>query len=255
MLYTALYSLQDIRISGLMVLASKNGLNGYIFYSVAALLVIGSYLLGSVNFAIYLSKAAYRKDIRDFGSKNAGTTNMMRTFGTKAAVLVLLGDVMKAVISVTVSLLLCGIDVAYIAGIACILGHCYPIYYKFKGGKGIATVAGMILAIEPIVFLICIVIFIAVVATTKMISAASIMAALFFPLILNMIHRSTGGISTIMAVCAVFLAFFILFKHRENIIRIINGQENKFSFKKSVKPESEKQKNGAETDPDDSKKD
>ena len=252
---TALYSLQAIRMQGLLVLTSESGFNVYAFWAIAALLIIGSYFLGSVNFAIYLSKAAYRKDIRDFGSKNAGTTNMMRTFGTKAAILVLLGDIMKSVICVTVSLLLCGIDVAYLAGIACILGHCYPIYYKFKGGKGIATVTGMIIAAEPIVFLICLVIFVTIVATTKMISAASVMTGLFFPLLLDMIHRGTGGISMIMAICAVFLALFILFKHRENISRILKGEESKFSFKKSVKTEAEKKasedkssENGSEND-------
>ena len=178
---TVLYSLQEIRRNGLLVLG--DGCNIYLFIAVAALLVIGAYLLGSVNFAIYISKAAYHKDIRDYGSKNAGMTNMMRTFGTKAAAMVLLGDIMKAVISVTVSMLICGIDIAYIAGIFCIIGHCFPVFYKFRGGKGFATAAGMVLAAEPLVFLICLIIFVLIVATTKFISAGSIMAAPFFPLL------------------------------------------------------------------------
>lgn len=236
----ALYSLQEIRLNGLMPLMS-GGIELYVFIAVAALLVIGAYLLGSVNFAIVISKAAYGKDIRDYGSKNAGMTNMMRTFGTKAAVVVLLGDVMKSVVSVTLSMLLLGIDIAYIAGIACIIGHCFPVFYKFKGGKGIATAAGMVLAAEPFIFLICLIIFVAIVAATKYISAGSITTALFFPLVLNMIYRSAGGITTVMAVCAVFLAFFILFNHRANISRLMNGEEKKFRFKKSVPTDAEKE--------------
>ena len=129
----ALYSFQDIRHFGLMSLANgDSGVDPLLFIAVALLLVIGSYLLGSVNFAIVISKAAYGKDIRDYGSNNAGMTNIMRTFGTKAAVMVLLGDVMKSIVSVTLSMLICGIDVAYIAGVACIIGHCFPVFYKFR---------------------------------------------------------------------------------------------------------------------------
>ena len=237
----ALYSFQDIRHFGLMSLASGDkGVETYIFIAVAALLVIGSYLLGSVNFAIVISKAAYGKDIRDYGSKNAGMTNMMRTFGTKAAVMVLLGDVMKSILSVALSMLICGIDVAYIAGIACMIGHCFPVFYKFRGGKGFATAAGMVLAAEPLIFLICLIIFVVIVAATKYISAGSIITSLFFPLILNMVYRSAGGITLIMALCSVFLAFFILFNHRANVARLMKGEEKKFSFKKSVPTEAEK---------------
>lgn len=237
----ALYSFQDIRHFGLMSLANgDSGVDPFLFITVALLLIIGSYLLGSLNFAIVISKAAYGKDIRDYGSNNAGMTNMMRTFGTKAAVMVLLGDVMKSIVSVTLSMLVCGIDVAYIAGVACIIGHCFPVFYKFRGGKGFATTAGMVLAAEPIIFLICLVIFVVIVAATKYISAGSIITALFFPLILNMLYRGAGGISTIMAVCAVFLALFILFNHRANVSRLMKGEEKKFSFKKSVPTEAEK---------------
>ncbi len=250
---TVLYSLQEIRRNGLLVLG--DGCNIYLFIAVAALLVIGAYLLGSVNFAIYISKAAYHKDIRDYGSKNAGMTNMMRTFGTKAAAMVLLGDIMKAVISVTVSMLICGIDIAYIAGIFCIIGHCFPVFYKFRGGKGFATAAGMVLAAEPLVFLICLIIFVLIVATTKFISAGSIMAALFFPLVLSMIYRGVGGISLIMAICSVFLALFILFNHRTNIARILKGEEKKFRFKKSVPTDAEKEALKEKNDTDSSKKD
>lgn len=229
----ALYSLQEIRFKGLLNL---NGAEPWVWWTLAAVLVIGAYFLGSINFAIYISKAAYNKDIRTYGSGNAGTTNVMRTFGTKAAAIVLLGDIMKAVISVTLTMLICGIEIAYIAGISCMLGHCFPIYYKFKGGKGFATAAGMVLAADPLIFLLCLIIFVIVVATTKYISAGSIMSAMLFPLFLNMFYGE-GGLPGIMAICSVLLALLIIFNHRANIVRIWKREENKFSFKKSVSKE------------------
>jgi glycerol-3-phosphate acyltransferase PlsY len=226
-----------------------------LWWSIAALVVIGAYFLGSINFAIYISKAAYHKDIREYGSKNAGMTNMMRTFGTKAAAVVLIGDILKSIVSVSLGMLLCGIDVAYVAGIFCILGHCYPVYYKFKGGKGFATAAGMVLAAEPLVFFFCLIIFVLVVWATKFISAGSILAALFFPLVLSMVHRVPFGISLTMALCSVFLAFFILFNHRANIARILSGTEKKFSFKKSVPTDAEKEAKKNSDEPSNGKKD
>lgn len=237
-MYTALYSMFEIKFRGGLLGLSE--VQTALWWSVAVLIVIGAYFLGSVNFAIYISKAAYHKDIRDYGSKNAGMTNMMRTFGTKAAALVLVGDIMKSIVSVSLAMLLCGIDVAYVAGIFCMLGHCFPVYYKFKGGKGFATAAGMVLAAEPLVFFFCLIIFVLVVWATKFISAGSILSALFFPLILSMVHTVPFGISLTMAICSVFLAFFILFNHRANIARILSGTEKKFSFKKSIPTDAEK---------------
>ena len=204
------------------------------------------YFLGSINFAIYISKSAYKKDIRTFGSGNAGSTNVMRTFGTKAALIVLLGDIMKSFISVTLTMLLCGVEVAYVAGLSAMVGHCYPIYYQFKGGKGFATAAGLVLAADPLAFIICAVIFVAVVATSKFISAGSIMAAMFLPLVLNMLYRSSGGLPGTMAICSILLALFIIFRHKENIARLMKGEEKKFSFKKSVPTSNETEAENAE---------
>ena len=243
----ALYSLVEIKRAGLLSLGGQCHIA--LFIAIAVLLVVGAYFLGSINFAIYISKSAYKKDIRSFGSGNAGSTNVMRTFGTKAALIVLLGDIMKAFISVTVTMAVCGIEIAYIAGLAAMVGHCYPIYYGFRGGKGFATAAGMILAADPLAFLICALIFVAVVATTKFISAGSIMAAMFLPLVLNMIYRPSGGLPGTMAICSILLAIFIIFRHKENIIRIANREEKKFSFKKSVPTNKE---NEAENDENDS---
>ena len=250
---TLLYSFQQIKFdSGLLGL---NDAPPALWWTVVTIIAVGAYLLGSINFAIYISKAAYHKDIRDYGSKNAGMTNMMRTFGTKAAAVVLLGDIMKAVVSVAVAMLACGVNVAYVAGMLCVIGHCFPIYYKFRGGKGVATAAGMMLALEPLAFLFCLILFVVMVASTKFISAGSITAALFFPIFLNMIYRSIGGMSLTMAICSVFLAFFILFNHRANIARIMKGEEKKFSFKKSVPTDAEKKDKADENGGEDSSKD
>ncbi len=242
----ALYSLTEIKRAGLLSLGGQCHIA--LFIAIAVLLVVGAYFLGSINFAIYISRSAYNKDIRSFGSGNAGSTNVMRTFGTKAALIVLLGDIMKAFISVTVTMVVCGIEVAYIAGLAAMVGHCYPIYYEFKGGKGFATAAGMVLAADPLAFLVCALVFVAVVATTKFISAGSIMSAMFLPLVLNMLYRSSGGLPGTMAICSVLLALFVIFRHKENIIRIANREEKKFSFKKSVPTNKENEAENAEND-------
>ncbi len=242
----ALYSLIEIKRAGLLSLGGQCHIA--LFIAIAVLLVVGAYFLGSINFAIYISRSAYNKDIRSFGSGNAGSTNVMRTFGTKAALIVLFGDIMKAFVSVTVTMVVCGIEVAYIAGLAAMVGHCYPIYYQFKGGKGFATAAGMVLAADPLAFLVCALVFVAVVATTKFISAGSIMSAMFLPLVLNMLYRSSGGLPGTMAIASVLLALFVIFRHKENIIRIANREEKKFSFKKSVPTNKENEAENTEND-------
>jgi glycerol-3-phosphate acyltransferase PlsY len=113
-----------------------------------------------MNFALVISKLKYGDDIRKYGSGNAGMTNMMRTYGKAAAGLTLLGDALKAVVSAVIGYISLGEYGAYIAGLFCILGHMFPIYYKFKGGKGVVTVAISILMCDPLVFLILFILFI-----------------------------------------------------------------------------------------------
>ena len=113
-----------------------------------------AYFLGSLNFAIIISKYKFHDDIRNYGSGNGGLTNMMRTYGKKAAAFTLLGDVMKAVVSVLLGMLIAGESGAYLAGFFCVFGHSFPIYYGFKGGKGVLTTAAMVLCLDPLVFLI-----------------------------------------------------------------------------------------------------
>ncbi len=213
-------------------------------YTVAVVLSIVaicalSYLLGSLNFAIIISGKQYRQDIRQFGSKNAGMTNMMRTYGKKAAGLTLLGDALKAVASCLIGYALIGQYGAYFAGLFCILGHMFPVYYRFRGGKGVVTAAITILMCNPIVFLILIIIFVIIVLATKFISLGSVVCVMLYPIILDRIERSTLLHENPPEGCpyvifAILIMLLVVLKHRENIIRLYHGQESKFSFKKSV---------------------
>lgn len=204
-----------------------------------------AYLLGSINFAIIISGRKYKQDIRDHGSKNAGMTNMMRTYGKKAAVFTLLGDALKAILSCFIGYLLLGHLGAYAAGLFCILGHVFPLYYGFKGGKGVVTAAATVLMTDPIVFLILLLLFVVMVAIWRYISLASITCMLLYPLILSFVSKLSGAISPFI-LFAILMAVLIIGKHWTNIKRLREGTESKFSFKKSVKA-SDVQKEASDT--------
>ena len=221
-----------------LIAPSLNETRGLVLFACAAVFtMIAAYLLGSLNFAIIISGKQYRQDIRTHGSKNAGTTNMMRTYGKKAAGLTLLGDLLKAVVACLIGYALIGQLGAYVAGLFCMIGHMFPIYYGFKGGKGVATAAATILMCNPIVFTILFVIFVLLVLMSKYLSLGSIMCMLLYPLVLNFIDTLLfGGCQYV--IFAVLMAVLVVMKHWENIKRLSKGKENKFSFKKSVKPDS-----------------
>ena len=216
-----------------------------LYFGIIALLAVLSYLIGSLNFAIIISTVKYHDDIRNYGSKNAGFTNMKRVFGTKAGIATITGDMLKGIVATGLAFILLGEDAAYICGLAAILGHCYPIYYGFKGGKGVATLASVVLVLEPIVFLILFVLFAIITLTSKYLSLASIMVALLYPLLLDRFYKVIYGriviqigdeelaifMSPIMTVVTIFLSLFVIFKHRSNIKRIWSGTENKFYLK------------------------
>lgn len=196
-----------------------------------ALLVLcaaAAYLLGSINFAILVSKHKYKEDIRSYGSGNGGMTNMMRTYGRKSAAITFAGDLGKAFLSVTIGCLLMGILGGYIAGLFCIIGHCFPVYYHFKGGKGVATTAMTILLLSPLTFLVLFTIFVIIVLGYKYISLGSVMCMLMYPLLLTMTDRFGPD----YAVIALLIAALVIFMHRENIKRLLNRTESKFEFKK-----------------------
>ena len=193
-----------------------------------------SYLLGSINFAIIISGKAYKQDIREFGSKNAGMTNMMRTYGKRAAGLTLLGDALKAVVAGFLGYALLGQLGAYVAGTACVVGHVFPVFFKFKGGKGVVTTAMTILMCNPYVFLVLFALFVVIVLSTRYISLGSVMCMLIYPFFLSAIDTwLAGGCPYVLF--ALLISLLVIFKHKDNIIRLRQGTESKFSFKKSVK--------------------
>ena len=234
-------TLTDFFTSGLFGVLIRSGLGDglkiALIVTMVAVCIVAPYLLGSMNFAIIISKVRYKSDIRSYGSGNAGATNMMRTFGKAAAGLTFLGDALKAFVAGMIGYATLGQYGAYLAGMFCILGHMFPLYYKFKGGKGVVTAAISILMCNPFVFLILLVIFIIIVGFTKYISLGSVMCMLLYPLILDRINKIMGVPTGIEVLIAIANAALIIFMHRENIKRLWKGKESKFSFKKSVRPE------------------
>ena len=210
---------------------------GFIILAIAV-----SYLLGSINSAIIVSKSLYKDDIRKHGSGNAGMTNMLRTYGLGAAGLTLLGDVLKTVIAVVFTAFLFGFrynygislndGYCYMAGLFAVLGHVFPIYYGFKGGKGVLATAAMALVLTPIPFLILITIFVIIVAISKYVSLGSVTVAILYPVVVNFYIKYifSSNPPGIMMLCLIILAIFIVWCHRENLSRISNRTERKISI-------------------------
>jgi glycerol-3-phosphate acyltransferase PlsY len=194
-----------------------------------------AYLLGSINFATFISNRKYKDDIREHGSGNAGMTNMMRTYGKSAAILTLVGDALKAIISCIIGFLIFGHFGAYAAGLFCMLGHVFPIYYGFRGGKGVVTAAATILMTDPFTFFILITLFVIMVAIWRYISLASITCIGLYPLVLSFTTRVFAGKISPFILFTVIMAALIIWKHWPNVQRLREGTESKFSFKKSVK--------------------
>lgn len=191
------------------------------------------YLLGSLNAAIIVSKYRYRDDIRNHGSGNAGLTNMARVFGKQGALFTLLGDVAKQFISVLIGIVLFGELGAYFAGVFCMFGHIFPIYYRFRGGKGVLTAATMVLLIDWQVFLVAFALFVVTVLITQYVSLGSIIAGFALPGIVYSSAVLRGTIPSIPAMAfSIFIGLLLIFMHRSNIRRLFDGTENKFKFKK-----------------------
>ena len=192
-----------------------------------------AYLCGSINCGLLISKAKYGQDIRTQGSGNAGTTNMMRVYGKKAGVLTFIGDILKTAVAVVIGYILLGYYGAYFAGLFCIIGHAFPIFFKFKGGKGVATIATVCLLTEPVVFLIMLLIFVIILFGYKMVSLASVMIMLIYPMMLSMV--GFAGPAGLHIILAAIMALFVIFLHRKNIVRIYNHTESKISIGKNKK--------------------
>lgn len=199
-----------------------------------------AYLLGSLSFSIIVSKALFHKDIRTFGSGNAGMTNVLRTFGKGAAALTIIGDIGKGVLAVLLAkwLFAAFLDVppiygAYIAAACAVLGHVYPIYFGFKGGKAVSVATGTIIAIEPVLILPLVVLFFTVFGFSKMVSLASISCAAAYPVVTGIYFTLFDrGNAVWTTLCAAAIGGLVIWLHRSNIARIRSGTEYRFGQKK-----------------------
>lgn len=207
------------------------------------LIAIIAYLIGSVNFSVIFSKKFAGFDVREKGSGNAGTTNMLRSVGKKAAAITLICDILKGVVAIGIAILLGYIPdmnkelLLQIAGVAVILGHTFPVFFGFKGGKGVATSLGVLLLSNWQIGLICLVFALVLMILTRMVSVGSCAAAILFPVLTLFINEhytvlTEGKSGNVYFIYSVILAIIVLFNHRENIKRLLNGTENKISFSK-----------------------
>ena len=199
---------------------------------------IVGYLLGSINTSLVLSKLLYKEDIREKGSGNAGTTNALRSYGKKFALFTLLGDLVKGIIAVLLAWLVAPSEWHQLAGViaggAAILGHNFPLYFGFKGGKGVLTTFAVMVVITPVPALIALLLFIALVAVFKYVSLGSMVAAASLPFVVYFrgnYRKIPGGFTPIFWM-ALGVALLIIIRHHANIGRLIKGTESKLSFKK-----------------------
>lgn len=189
------------------------------------LVVVFSYLIGSFSSSYFLGKTK-NIDIREHGSGNAGSTNTLRVLGKKYAAITFFLDVLKGVIAVILGRRLLGENGSLLASFFVVMGHNYPFYLNFKGGKGVATSIGVICSLDIRVGLACIIIGILTVAISKYVSLGSILGAISTPITMNIIGRPSLNFNlTVMVLVA-----FILIRHRENIVRLKNGVENKLKL-------------------------
>ncbi len=201
-------------------------------------IAIIAYAIGSINFSVIFSRKFAGFDVREKGSGNAGTTNMLRSVGKKAAIITLICDILKGVVSILIALAIGyfvkDVDksiLVQLAGFFAVFGHTFPIFFEFRGGKGVATALGVILLTNWQIGLICLVFALCLMLLTKMVSLGSIMAAILFPILTIFIHENylASGNYIILGIA---LGLLVVFNHRSNLKRILEGNENKLSFKK-----------------------
>lgn len=189
-----------------------------------AVLVLVAYLLGSVSFAVLLVRATTGRDIRAEGSGNAGATNVLRAHGKRLAILVALLDVAKGAAAVLLMRLVTADPRwAAAAGFAAILGHVFPLFYGFRGGKGVATAVGAFLVLAPLALLCCLAVFVLIVAVTRYVSLGSVLALVLLPPVAGLLFRAPRAIVT----AAAATALIVVVKHLGNLKRLARGEEKK----------------------------
>ena len=194
-----------------------------------------SYLIGSLNFAMIFSLLLKKQDIRNYGSKNAGATNVVRIYGMPLGIIVFIGDFVKSIGAIFLCTYIFNIPnfQTYInlnVGLAVILGHLYPIFFKFRGGKGIATSAGIILTQDIRIFSIVVIIFLLALIFSKTISISSLCAAISYPIMIFLFQYFNNTYEITLIIFSIILTFLIFYSHRENIKRLKAGTEKKLNF-------------------------
>ena len=187
------------------------------------LIVVCGYLLGSISSSVLISKGLYRMDIRTKGSGNAGATNMARIFGMASGLLTLGCDALKTVAAVFLGGWLAGSNGAALGGAACVIGHCWPVFFRFKGGKGVTVGAVVALMIDWRIFLILAATFFAVFLASQIVSLCSVTVAFLLPVLCFVFQ-----IPTAQCILGVFTGLLVIFQHRSNIVRLLHGEEKKF---------------------------
>lgn len=213
-------------------------------------LLLASYLMGSASSAILLCRLLYNQDIRLIGSGNPGASNVQRTYGWKSGITVLFIDAFKGAVAVHLAYLTniphdseTFATLQLTLGMAAMLGHIFPIFFRFKGGKGVAILFGIMGAMHPLAMLICLVIFLIMMICTKYISLSVLIAVLFYPIMINSVFALWifPKETLTMKIFSIVTAIIIWLSHISNIKRIINGTESKFSIKKPVSKTTSRQ--------------
>jgi len=207
------------------------------------LLLLGAYLIGSIPTAVWIGRYFYKIDVREYGSGNAGATNTFRVLGKKAGIPVLLIDVLKgfsAVCLASFSPYISGsnqfINLELVLGIASLVGHIFPLFASFRGGKGIATLLGIILAVHPYAAFISIAIFIAVLLISSYVSLSSMVSAVAFPIVVIFIFKTTVPS---LIIFSILIAIMVLITHQKNIERLLRREESKAKLIKKKKKKEE----------------
>ena len=206
------------------------------------IVAIISYLLGSCNFGIIISKSLKKEDIRESGSGNAGTTNMMRTYGKILGILTIIGDIAKVFVAIWLAFKIMSVEetkmifdrisdnpqyvLKSFAGLFAVAGHIFPCFFKFKGGKGVATSGGMVIMIDWRIALILFAIFVLTILITRYVSLGSIIMAVLYPVFMGLFHKDAG-----LVIISLVFTLIVVTAHRENIKKLINHTENKIESK------------------------
>ncbi len=197
---------------------------------ISIILIILAYLYGSIPFALVIGKLFYKTDVRNYGSGNLGGTNTGRVLGKKAGIAVIVLDASKALLVMLLARYLCSLfslntDLPYICALFCVIGHCYPIFANFKGGKAVSTAIGYFFAVNPLGAILALVVFFIVLKISKYVSLSSVLASLSVLAAIPFLNMPLAGKLTTFGIISL-----LVYRHRENLKRIRHGTENKISW-------------------------